>query len=469
MTATGPPQRTEQRVVLTDRQREVFDAIRAVPRGGMALIGYGGAMGGGKTACAAEVALSAALADPGVSVMIGRKHFEHLKTTTMAEFDQRARPWIINSSRTEHWRAIRDPRWPEGVESRVYMRGVDDFLGLGSEQLGTVVLDEAGEIGRRSALMLLGRLRHPAASRFIFYAASNPWPGWFEDWFVKDELPTDALAEFDAKVTFIPAFIRDNPHLRPSPEAYEARMRALYPQDWVRRMVEGSFLTFEGQVHGGLGMHLQWPDTELPQFSRLVGGLDFGGANPAAHKTAGVVAGLAKRDQPAIGEGEMVRFAHFEDASPSVHADLWTWMRGVESRMKRRVEWCADKSQMWGISLAKDAGFLIEPSHGGADSVAGGINLQNKRIEDGASYFTEALTEPPSPNARSWYDSMLRYRWKDQPDEDKQVPGEPIKRDDDTPNADRYMHESADGFPVPTGPAVRLVGGTGHKRATRVA
>ena len=137
--------------------------------------------------------------------------------------------------------------------------------------------------------------------------------------------------------------------------------------------------------------------------------------------------------------------------------------------MGRRVAWRADKTQMWGISLAQEAGFLIEPSHGGQDAVVGGINLQNKRFEDAQSFFTEDLTRAPSLRSRSWLDSMLRYRWAQQPNEDKSVPGVPIKRDDDTADADRYMHEEADGFPVPTGPAVRLVGGTGRKRATRVA
>ena len=451
-------------VVMTPRQREVFDAVEACPPGGLALIGYGGAVGGGKTMCAAELALSLALADPGVHVLVGRKQLTNLKTTTMAEFDMRAQQWIVDTNRTDNWRAIRDPDWPEGVTSRVSFRGVEDFLSFGSEQYGSIVLDEAGEIGLASALMLLSRLRHPAASRYVFYAGSNPWPGWFEDWFVKKELPEEVLASFDAHVTFIPARIRDNPHLKPSPEAYEARLRALFPAEWVERLIEGNFGVFEGQVYKSLGLGLQWVGP-LPKFTRLVGGLDFGGANPKAHKTAGVVAGIVAARQPAVSQNALVRFAHFEDASASVHADLVTWMRSVEVRMGRRVAWRADKTQMWGISLAQDAGFLIEPSHGGADSVAGGIILVQKRMEDAQSFFTEDLTRAPSLNARSWLDSMLRYRWKTQPNEERAVPGVPIKRDDDTPDADRYMAEEADGFPVYDGPAVRVVAG-GSKRAT---
>ncbi len=57
--------------------------------------------------------------------------------------------------------------------------------------------------------------------------------------------------------------------------------------------------------------------------------------------------------------------------------------------------------------------------------------------------------------------------WQDkQPDEERQVPGVPIKRDDDTADADRYLHEEADGFPAYSGQVVgrRTLGG--RRRAT---
>ena len=54
----------------------------------------------------------------------------------------------------------------------------------------------------------------------------------------------------------------------------------------------------------------------------------------------------------------------------------------------------------------------------------------------------------------AWYTRMTNLRWAQQPDEDRAVPGVPIKRDDDSPDADRYMHEAADGFPSSHGPIV---------------
>ena len=427
----------------TARQRQVWDTVRAAPKGSLSLIGYGGAAGGGKTRAEAEFALDYALTYPGVRVLVARRDLVDLRSTTLLSFDENAPAGLV-VRRTDSpmvVRYVREASWPDGVVSRIDFRELKDWLSIASEEYGAAILEEAGEIPRDAALMVLSRMRHPAARKRVVFAASNPWPGWFEDWFVKREIDEKVLQAAGGRITFIPAFISDNPHL---PDNYEALLRALYPEDWVARLVEGRFGGYKGQVYGALGPHLQWVG-ELPEFVRLVGGLDFGGANPEAHKTAGVVAGITKANK-------LVRFAHFEHAGPTVHADLWTWMRQIEVQHKRRVMWRADKTQSWGIAQAKAAGFVIEPSHGGADSVVAGIGLVQRRLEDAASFYTEQMTRPPTLDGRllngtSWYDSMSKYRWQDQPDPDRAVPGVPIKRDDDTPDADRYMHEEADGFP----------------------
>jgi hypothetical protein len=54
----------------------------------------------------------------------------------------------------------------------------------------------------------------------------------------------------------------------------------------------------------------------------------------------------------------------------------------------------------------------------------------------------------------AWYDRMMNYVWELQPDETKLVKGVPLKRNDDTPDADRYMHEAVDAFPQDLRPAI---------------
>jgi hypothetical protein len=130
-----------------------------------------------------------------------------------------------------------------------------------------------------------------------------------------------------------------------------------------------------------------------------------------------------------------------------------------------------DKSQMFGISMLQQQGFQVQPSRGGADSVWMGINLQRRRMADGTSFFTEELTKAPvrgdgtSGLGRSWFSRMANVRWAQQPDEDRAVPGVPINRDDDTADADRYLHEAVDGFPAARGPAVSKRTLSGRERA----
>jgi hypothetical protein len=139
--------------------------------------------------------------------------------------------------------------------------------------------------------------------------------------------------------------------------------------------------------------------------------------------------------------------------------------------MGRRVQWRADKTQMWGIALAMDAGFNIAPSHGGRDSVQQGVALVKRRFADHTGWFTSDLRQVPTLDGRmlngdSWYDRMRRYVWDEQPDETKAAKGQPLKRNDDTPDADRYRQEGVDGFPADTGPTIarRYLGGQKRER-----
>ena len=248
---------------------------------------------------------------------------------------------------------------------------------------------------------------------------------------------------------------------------YESKVRGRFPEVPV------------GQVYRELNQSLQWFGP-LPTFKRIVGGLDFGGANDQAHKTAGVVAGMAEDDSlegegainrisPSGSKGVLVRTHHFEHAGPQVHDQLVQWMRDVEAHYGRKIEWRADKSQMFGISLLQKQGFHVSLTHGGADSVWTGITAQRRRMEQVTSFFTEDLTHAPrffsgpmegmQMDGQAWYTRMQNLRWAQQPDEDRAVPGVPIKRDDDTPDADRYMHEAADGFPTYLGSNVRSLDG----------
>ena len=59
----------------TARQRQLLNDLTSAPNPGLALLGYGGAMGGGKTRAIVELAIDAALAYPNNNVLVARQHY----------------------------------------------------------------------------------------------------------------------------------------------------------------------------------------------------------------------------------------------------------------------------------------------------------------------------------------------------------------------------------------------------------
>lgn len=443
----------------TERQAELWRLLAETPENGLTIVGYGGAAGGGKTKAIAELCVDTALDFPGTRLLMARKDLSDLRTTTMEEFYAAVPPEVLVSryNSAPYWCGIRESFWPEGVVSRVFFRDLKEWTGLGSEEYGAAFIDEAGEVGRQAVLWVLTRLRHKKQSKRFLVAASNPWPGWFEDWFIKGNIDKEALKLAGGRIHFVPAKMPDNPHL---PENYEELLRATLPADWVERFVEGRFDAFIGQVYPEFDLETHKWKGAMPRFKLLVGGLDFGGSNPWDHMTAGIAAGITDDGQQ-IGAGRLVRFSEFEDNGPGVYERLVEWMVEQEIRMGGQIQWVADKTQMFGIDRMKRQGFHIIQSHGGPGSVAAGIGMVSDRlrVEVGTpgSYYT--------PNMVKFPQRMRAYRWAEPKTDDEQVKPEPIKREDDLMDADRYMAEAVDGFPHADANIVNFSG----RRRTRKA
>ena len=210
------------------RQREVLDFVRdGVPPDEYGLIGYGGAAGGAKTNLLANFAHNVSLICPGARTLVGRSELEHLRTTTLEEFD-RATPTGVLVKRHDSSpikRTIRLPSWPGGVESVVMFQGVKDARdSIGSEEFGWVLLDEAHDIAETDLRYLFSRLRHLPERKRGMIVCFNPFPSTAVEWFMGSAgLPAEMLALGTIHQKFVPARIRDNPHL---PANYEAMMFA---------------------------------------------------------------------------------------------------------------------------------------------------------------------------------------------------------------------------------------------------
>ena len=423
----------------TDRQRELYRAVLGLPAvsdqpdasqaSGLSLVGYGGAMGGGKTRALVELAIDAACLFPGNNILIARHNFTDLATTTMAEFFRYCPDSLVKRRAQSPTHSVQIAAPGQRRPSTIHFRHLSDWTGLGSQQFGAVFIDEAGQVEAEAAQMLVTRLRHPAQPQPWFVAASNPYPGWFERWFVKRELPEAALERAAVSLRFVPARIEDNPHL---PDNYAETQRAILPPDWVDRFIDGRFDAFLGQIYPNFDPALHRWDGPLPAFSRFIGGLDFGAESHTGHFTAGIVAGLTNASAP-CGRGVLIRLDEFEQRGPGVVQRVEQWMQ----RCRRRfgpVTWCADRSQSAWIGHLSGPGLPIRPSKGGPGSVHVGIARVQERLnpDNPRAFYLPSLTQFPL--------RMREYRWKHQ----DAVRPEPRGKDDDLLDADRYLHELAE-------------------------
>ncbi|MDE2988444.1 MAG: phage terminase large subunit [Chloroflexota bacterium] len=453
----GPviPGHEERGLQLTARQRELYLAIVDGPDPGLVVAGYGGAMGGVKTRAIVELAIDAALAFKGNNVLVARQHYTDLSSTTMREFYAACPPESIRQPVNSPTPLARlgQPGSPEATWSTVNFRHLTEWSGLGSQEYGAVLIDEAGEVSEEAARMLLTRLRHAKQSQRWFVAASNPWPGWFQRWFIQGELDKAALQEAAGQVIYVPARIADNPHL---PANYGEQQRALHPAPWVDRFIEGRFDALLGRVYPDFDPQAHTWEQPLPHFSRYIGGLDFGGQTETAHYTAAILAGLVRSDRlsPPISEWQragmrtpppkpehhytLIRLAEFEDRGPGVIQRLERWQKACR-RKYGPIRWAADRSQSAWIDHQRRQGIDVVPASGTPGSILYGVNLVHERLtsEPPYSFYTPELTQFPL--------RMSEYVWQSGDDPDPR----PRKRNDDLLDADRYMHELLQQLPRP--------------------
>lgn len=97
-------------------------------------------------------------------------------------------------------------------------------------ELGWFGIDQAEEITENQFLLLDGRLRlNLPGIRYKALLTANPDPGWLRSRFIEEDRPDHR---------YIPALPRDNPFL---PEDYEKKLKEIYPEDMVRRLLEGDW------------------------------------------------------------------------------------------------------------------------------------------------------------------------------------------------------------------------------------
>lgn len=268
---------------------------------------YGGAKRGGKTIWLCQKSFLLNFLFPGNRGLMCRYNFTDLQDSTLVEyFETVPGEFIAGHNKGERTIFVKNPHPESGKRcsdtkdnytqwtSRQHYRGLgdpDDFEKIKGMNLGHLEIDEPSEVPLETYLMINAQLtwQLPDGSRppYMSLLASNPEPGWVEERFIEDPKPG---------CVFIPALPSDNPHL---PPGYVQSLMDTYPEEWVKKYVQGSWGASEGAVFKEFAEEIHnldnWVDTDdeaaVVRFSshlNLYGGLDHGDTGVTCYEQAGV-------------------------------------------------------------------------------------------------------------------------------------------------------------------------------------
>lgn len=390
---------------------------------------YVGGMGSGKTRAGCAEAIKQALEQPGTLGLIGRQTYGSLTDTTMRVFFEILPPQLI-------------AKWNKN-ENHLYLRNGSEIIfralepGEGWQKLQSLevawfYIDEASETPEEVYLILKGRLRQGKAKRLLAWLTSNPNG---RDWLWKH-----FVARQREDHSYFHATTLDNPTL---PKDYVGDLLATYPEAWVQRFIFGEFNTFEGQVFPEFeeSVHLIDdidPRTFDPDHSlswEIVRAIDHGRTNPTAclwgafdgdgtgyiyreyYKSNDIVSSHAQAIN-ALSEGERVSYTIID---PSAKARGPTNNRSV---------------------IDEYADFKIYAQPGNNDVMAG-INRVSEYLKFERGQKGEVVKPPRLYICRRCFNlvrELGQYRWQQlRPGQELNEPEKPVKHDDHTVDALRYM------------------------------
>lgn len=418
--------------VLLPRQQEAYDKVVQTKPGDFLMLGYGGAMGGGKSIFLSSLASQLLISYPGTRILLCRDTLKSLKDSVLIDFlSILPRQLIEKHNHSENFIRVRRDTWPPGVYSQINFLGVHDYEAIGSAAYQAILIDEAHEVSNEAARFLFTRLRWklpksvssalarqcrhtdrveglwlPCQNRpvdgvcpqhgtdwvsekvpYLFVATANPWPGWYTDLFWKKEGAEIFETTPGTRVEFVQGLMADNSHL---PDHYKAALTARLSPDERRRFIDGEFGVFSGMVYEAFDkrVHAWWGP--VPQYTRVIGGLDFGQESSTAHHTAGTVFIITPSKRVMLVD-------EFKRRGPKVYEEQGLWMIEMQKKwgdpIGRKIEWRGDKSQSLGIKYLGEKGFHITKSNKSGQD----------RIDVGIKHFATLLNYSPGTYPSFFY------------------------------------------------------------------
>ena len=391
----------------------------------------GGAFGAGKSFALCMDAMTTCSEYPGTCVGLVRLTLMDVEATTLKVLMEdvlgvtletvRDHPLVARANLAKHWLRLingSEIHWLGCGESGGRTAG-----GARSRMFGALYFDEITEISEEHHREWVARLRHPLGPN-RWAAATNPEPNWCKDRFhpgSRNRAPD---------VAFFQTSTRDNIHLPPE---YEARLRATYPEIWVRRFLDGSWEVFEGQVFTEFDpqVHVGLFDVPPPGIWREFSVMDVGFRNPTAWYLFGI-----------DYDGKMYVWGEHYQAEwrPSQHAEVIVPVvkaRGVKLNLADPSAWRREATS-GGNSIAGEYGKCGLHLSQANNDVRGGIQAMKRRLADRMVMF--------HPSCEELLRELPAYRWKSlTPGREAYAPEEeePVKRGDHAMDCWRYAENYA--------------------------
>jgi len=418
-------------------------------------LGYGGAMGGGKSRFLCEVALQFSINFPNNFGVIARQSGPALRLTTMEVFFTET---LVPHSK--EWKRLgANFNKAEGIltfnsvdpPSKIWFTGLDhdNLERIKSLNLGFFCIDEATEVAESTYMMRITRLRRagiPAIFRKGIVSA-NPEAGWVKRRFVDQKLK-------DHK--FVQANYTDNPHL---PDDYPSLFDTM-PMHWRQKYLDGNWGAVTGLIYKEfIPDRHKIPWQPLPPEWYRFRGFDHGQQNPSCC----LAFGYGYKDfhlRDLIGEDRYKAMDSRYDDYPVIIADKMYYSPGLVSKHRESIHkrwpdwvgptyadpsiWKKDREKMLSdgrrveYSIADE--YLEQPYPligltRGNNIVQVGINRVSQLLEIGHLYF---MDHPSLEELIGDAGEIRSYSWKQPRTDDDDWPEEPIKRRDHGCDAMRY-------------------------------
>jgi len=344
---------------------------------------------------------SVMLSWPGIEILVLRKDLSDLKRTTMREFINVTPKEFLDPKYGGQWhRGENWIRYPNG--SIAWFGEAKDWESYKGMNLGKIFVDEADEVDEAAIIDLQGALRwttgrgvcdrkycanlgpeyareHSTHPMYQTIMACNPSPGWLKQrfytpWKEGHERPDHC---------YVPATAFDNPWLPPS---FIPDLMANNTATWVQNFIHGDWSAFENMVwpRWNRAVHRWRGDTpNRAMFSRIDGGIDYGGITEHAHATAAHLSGIVA-DGPY--KGKTVTFwEYWERGAPSKE-----FFQAIAAAQRAwQVDgWDADSSQHRANQLLREGGtdgkafkVPVHDSDRSKGAVKGGINVVHNMMK----------------------------------------------------------------------------------------